>query len=153
MIRALLCLSLVVASGPAWALSCLRPSVASSTAQAMSAEDTFRIVVGRFDFDPVEPPTDGPPEETLRRAEFDGRALTGDGFTAATTGEVMLRFGCAGPWCGSLEPGVETLAYLVQEEGAWVLDVEACPRWAFTDPTEAQLETVRACVSGDCPEE
>lgn len=146
-------MALGLASGPASALSCLRPTVAASTAQAVASDDTFRIVLGRFDFAPLEPPVAGPPEETERRADFEGSGLTADGFTAETTGEVMLRFGCTGAWCGSLEPGALTLAYLVQEDGGWALDIGACPMWAFADPTDAQLETVRTCVAGDCPAE
>jgi len=55
-------LSLAIAwSGRAWALSCLRPTVADTTARAVASDDTFRIVLGRFDFAPVPPPAGGAP--------------------------------------------------------------------------------------------
>ncbi|WP_375261727.1 hypothetical protein [Palleronia sp.] len=146
----------LVAAQPALALSCLAPSVARSTVEAVSAEETFRIAVGSFFYDEVELPADGTsiePTETSIPAVFDGHALTREGFTTEVSSEVVLQVECIGPSCGSVPADTEALAFFREVGGELVLDVNACPGWVFPEPTEAQLETVRNCVvDQDCPE-
>lgn len=133
-------------AGPAPALSCLAPDLARSTAQAVAAEETFRVVIGRFD-------VDLPPNGTAGRfpARFAGRGVTSDGLGPPVSGEVTIEIGCAGPWCGEKPPETEALAFLRREADAWVLYLGACPQWLFEAPTKAQVETVRSCVAGNCP--
>lgn len=146
----------LVAAQPAFALSCLAPSVARSAAEAVSAEEIFHIAVGTFAYDEVELPAGDAsiePAETSIPAVFEGRALTQAGFTGEISGEVILQVECIGPSCGSVPADTDTLAFFRESAGEMVLDVDACPNWVYPEPTEAQLETVRACVlDGDCAE-
>ena len=146
----------LVAAQPALALSCLAPSVARSAAEAVSADDTFHIAVGIFDYDEVELPIGDASielDETSIPAVFEGRALTQGGFTAEISGEVILHVECIGPSCGSVPVDTETLAFFRESAGEMVLDADACPNWLYPEPTEAQLETVQSCVlDRDCPE-
>ena len=148
-------LSLTVAS-PASALSCLQPDIARSTLDAVRSQDSYRIVLGRMSYRAVTPPAEGTPGEAGRAlsipARFTGRALTAEGFTDDTQDDIILNITCVMQSCGSVEPNTRVLAFLRREGDKAVLDLDPCSQWLFPDPTEEQLETVRACVTGgDCP--
>ena len=85
-------------------------------------------------------------------AQFEGKGLTSTGFDDAIEDDVILNITCMTGSCGSVEPGVETLVFLRQEDEKAVLDLDPCPNWVFPRPTDAQLDTVRECVTGEgCP--
>ncbi|SPJ23091.1 hypothetical protein [Palleronia abyssalis] len=154
MFRTALLLSLVCAQ-PAFALSCLAPSVAQSTREAVQSDERYRIVLGTFTYDEVSLPADGTQgRQTSIPAVFEGDALTLEGFDDPTKDQVVLQVECITNVCGSITPGVPTLAFLRQDGDDVVLDVNACPQWVFTDPSSQQIATVVECITGEgCPVE
>ena len=156
MIRSTLAVLAILAAGQASALSCLRPDVAQSFTDAANADESYIVVLGRFDVPPGALPapdlTDAEPEPVNVQAMFRGRQLQADGtFAGALSVPVTLAQQCAGPWCGQMAQDQRLLAFLVQSDEGLVLEVGPCPKWAFANPTEEMLDTVAACVTGgDC---
>ncbi|QFU10193.1 hypothetical protein PARPLA_00242 [Rhodobacteraceae bacterium THAF1] len=156
MIRSVLAAAAIsLAAQPALALSCIVPDVARSTQAAMDSSETYRIVVGKFEFDTLSPPFDGTTlgdgEAASIPAQFNGYALTSDGFTDPTRDKVILNVTCMMQSCGGIGSGVETLAFLRSDGADPILELGPCPQWAFPTPTDAQKQTVLDCVTGDCP--
>lgn len=147
MIRAVLFAALAaLTAGPALALSCLEPSVARSFEEARAAEEVYAVVLGRFEFDRADLSSKG----ATIPAIFDGRVLGPDGFVAEARRSVLLEVTCAMSWCGQIEPGAETLAFIEQGEDGLKVDVAPCPQWVFQGPSPEQIEVARSCMTGSC---
>lgn len=150
MIRALLlATAATLAAGPALALSCLEPSVTRSFNEARAAAEVYAVVLGRFEFDRADLPAAGGEGATIP-AIFDGRVLGSDGFVTEARRPVRLDVTCVSGWCGQIEPGVETLAFIEQGEDGLRVEVPACPRWVFQEPSAEQLEAAQSCMTGGC---
>lgn len=150
MIRAVLSTAAAaLAAGPALALSCLQPSVARSFEEARAAEEVYAVVLGRFEFGRTDLPAAGA-EGVKIPATFDGRVLGPDGFVTEARRPVLLDVTCAMSWCGQIEPGTETLAFIEIGEDGLKVHVTACPRWVFQNPLPEQLGVARSCMTGGC---
>lgn len=150
MIRAVLfATAATVAAGPALALSCLQPSVARSFEEARAAEEVYAVVLGRFEFERANLPAAGADGVTIP-ATFDGRVLGPDGFVAETRRPVLLDVTCAMSWCGQIEPGAETLAFIEQGEDGLKVEITPCPQWVFQGPSPEQIDVARSCMTGSC---
>lgn len=139
--------------GPAHALSCLAPDPVRSLKEAQAAPERYRVLLGRLDFDEalLPPPVAEAPPPAL--PDVPARLAGGDVWGGASGDargglEVALRPSCAGPWCGWIPSGETWLLFAREEGGALVVDVAPCGGWTFMDPTAAQLDAVRACLSG-----
>lgn len=150
MIRAiLLAAASTLAAGPVLALSCLEPSVARSFNEARAAAEVYAVVLGRFEFDRADLPSADAEGVTIP-ATFAGRVLGSDGFVTEARRPVRLDVTCAMSWCGQIEPGTETLAFVEQGEDGLRVEVSACPRWVFQKPSAEQMEMARSCMAGGC---
>lgn len=146
MIRAvLLATAATLDAGPALALSCLEPSVARSFEEARASAEVYVVVLGRFEFEAPEP---GEPASVT--ATFDGRVLGRDGFVTEVRRPVTMEISCLSVWCGHIEPGVETLAFVEQEEEGLSVAITPCSGWVFVKPTPEQVLIAESCMSGSC---
>lgn len=148
-----LCLTTLVVlfiTGPALALSCLRPSVATTFAGAAASDATYRLVLGKIDLLPGQIPrvfngqTAGEPY-TLK-ARFSGRQGGTDGFRRPVAFPVTLDIGCAGPWCGSVPRG-EVLMFVEARGADHALELGACPHFALPATPET-IAQARQCLAG-----
>ena len=145
----------VVFATQAAALSCLRPDVADTFNRAAAAEESYVVLLGSFDFVmPQQPSTDINAPQTLRaQARFDGQFLSSAAFVPAPPLTVGIEFTCAGPWCGSLPTdGSEVLAFVVQSDDGYALNVGPCGGTAFVAPVAADIARVEACMRGEACE-
>ncbi len=99
----LICLVLL-AAGPASALSCLRPDAVRLLEHAQEAEAAFFIVKGQITLlETPNLPEKGSKIPAKTRARVDGLALTARGFEAPFTRDITIETSCASIWCGTLD--------------------------------------------------
>ncbi|MGR3585542.1 MAG: hypothetical protein ACU0B8_14860, partial [Pseudooceanicola nanhaiensis] len=139
-------------AGQAMALSCLRPDVARTYAEAAEAEAAYVVVHGELDFDAGDMPpaevTEPAPESRELRATLHGKGLTEGGFDTPFTRPITLEAQCLGPWCAQAEPGVEVLAFVETTGDGYRLTITPCGGMAFQEPSEADIDRVVACYQG-----
>ncbi|MEM9348869.1 MAG: hypothetical protein AAGA47_01295 [Pseudomonadota bacterium] len=147
---------LSLAASQAAALSCLPTDVATSYRQADAAEEVFVIALGRFSFDamalePLSPANNNPPTREVT-ARFTGGLFTGRNFSFETEVDVTIEALCYGPWCASMVPDVESLAFIERQGDTYRLAIDPCGGRLFSEPTQAQLDQIAAChKGGSCP--
>ncbi len=141
-------------AGQAQALSCLRPSVQASFAEADSSEAQYVLAVGRVQLLPGETIPDVGDDPNDRegysvRARFDGQLAAADGFTEDASFPLTVEVGCAGPWCGGV-PLERVLVFIERRDDANVLVEGPCPMFVL-DATPEVLEGALSCLRGeDC---
>lgn len=147
-------LALLLFSQPAYALSCARPDVARSFAQADTAKEHYVLALGTF----------GPLAKADKRASmfpdankakpyrvnvpFRGKAGTRAGFTAPLQANVTVNVTCAAHWCGSPPEG-QHFVFLEKRRSGYFLEAGPCPWWVFPADT---ADVAVACLNGLCPE-
>ncbi len=139
--------------GQALALSCVAPDPIQSFARAADASEPHIVVHGDFAFDAAAMPrgdVSDPPASAAVTARFTGMGLTSDGFTTPLSIPVTLDVVCQLTWCGGLARGTAQLAFLERRDDGFHLTLNPCPGNAFADPDAATLETIVACMTGDC---
>lgn len=144
-------LSLSLAS-QAQALSCIRPDIVQSYKDHAEATDSYVVVRGKFRFTPPKSRSDeNNPKEQRIKARFEGVALSQRRFDTSFSRPVDIIFGCAGPWCGSVIPDTEAIAFVQQTDNGLVLDEGPCPWRVFYEPTKEQVDRLLSChTSGIC---
>lgn len=145
--------ALTLTLGQAHGLSCARSDVAAAYKFVETADDSFVILRGRFSFDAaLLPGPTAPPVDMTIAAKFDGKLLTGKGFTDDVTSvptSILLR--CVGPWCARMSPGVDYLVFAKQTPDELVLTADPCYQFVFANPTDEMVSRVESCASGgDC---
>ncbi|MGB0798135.1 MAG: hypothetical protein ACPGRD_02285 [Planktomarina sp.] len=134
-------------TGPANALSCVRPDAAALYIWAQESEDVYQPVLAQIDSPRQKPVETGAPPDY--RATVVGHSLTQDGFTKPISTTITVRSGCAGPWCGAaLDSGKTYLAVLRVAENDLILDIGPCPFTAIAEPATAQIQTFVNCAQG-----
>ena len=147
---------LIAVATQAQALKCPEPSVASSFRQAMSSPENYVILRGKFDFDatllPGGPDARGDPNlpaPAALPARFVGQSLVEDGFTNDLDIPVTLQPSCLGPWCGTMTPGQDVMAFATTDgRGTVTLELNPCGKWTFADPAQPMLDEMLACMTG-----
>lgn len=148
-VAAALVLALVLA-GPAAALSCLRPDIDRMWTRAVSSDDTYTVVMGRFDFDAghLPNPRGAGQNPTYLPARFAGLTLTQQGFVTSRPVPVTVELRCLGPWCGSLKPGETVVAFLRQTPRGRVVEIGPCGGMVWPDPDAKIQRRLIACMNG-----
>ncbi len=153
-LRVLALLVLALAASPAQALSC-RPYFAEQAFRdADASPDRYVVVHGRLDFNPADlPGADVPalsqlPRDNFFTATLTGFSLTGSGFDARFVRPIRVNAQCFGPWCATLEPGSDYLAFLKQEPQGYLLELSPCGGMAFANPSERVLQSMHECLLG-----
>lgn len=129
------------------ALSCLRPDVAQAFLDASSADQTYVVLKGAFDFAPL-PKKEKPTAETVA-ATFSGRLLTGTGFTQKVSAPVQIELTCSGMWCAEMEPQQEMIAFVQNlNDEKLVFEVGPCYELAFVEPSQEDVKRLENCAQG-----
>lgn len=152
--RGLAC-ALMLLAQPAAALSCLRPTVERSYAEAVARGVEVVALYGVLEFDPAALPQSyeaSEPAPAPVPARFTGRQVLADGLAPEISVAVTVQPVCFGPWCGGLTPGERHLFFADDVAGGVIFPANPCGTTAFASPTQGQLATVQACMarSGSC---
>ena len=145
----------LTAAGQAAALSCLRPDPETTFDQIAALPEPWFVLRGVLTFDPALLPENdlSNSEQSYAPvpAQFRGKGLTRQGFTADYISPVTLQVECAGPWCGSAESGLDALYFVrADPEGATVV-ASPCGEFVFPDPSEEVLARMVECLNaGTC---
>ncbi len=151
--RALVLALALLAPLPAFALSCMAPSVERSFARFEAEDDAYIVVHGRLTFNMKALPKRmtqnvQPPQRTDVTARLKGSSLTKSGFTLPFDQTVTLEVTCTGPWCGGARTGEDVLAFLRKGENGYALAVSPCGGAVFGTPKPAMLKQARQCLTG-----
>lgn len=146
--------ALLVLAQPVFALSCVAPNIARDYEKAAQSDDRYIIVKGDLFFDEAELPDRTDHSGSRARDSVDvpgwlaGYSLTRDGFTKRFERDVILRVSCLGPWCGGTAKG-EHMAFLMQEDRNWVVQINPCPGMTYAVPTVEQEQKALDCFRGE----
>ena len=151
----MLAAALVTASTQAHALSCMMPDAMQTYDELSQAPETYFVLYGQLAFDEallppavMDPPVAAPAPILAR---FVGQGLTADGFTVDVAADLDLLVGCAGPWCGSAQSGVQAVIFADATTLPLTVQATPCGGRIFEDPTQAVLDTLTACMQdGAC---
>jgi hypothetical protein len=136
------------------ALSCMRPSVARTFAEADAATEDYFVVSGRLTFDTRAMPRTtatgpNPPKMTRIPGRLAGKTMSSAGFTVPFDQPLILEVACFGPWCGSIDNGLEVLAFVRRDaDGRHALAINPCGGHVFVNPKPAKLKTALRCARG-----
>ncbi len=147
-------LVLALIASNASALSCLPPDPTRAFQSASDAPSAYVVLLGQFDFDasglpPAVSQGDAAQNPAPRVARFVGNGLTLQGFTSPQDRDIILEFSCAGPWCGTLQPGATVMAYARKDGDTYAVEVDPCSGWIFPQPTDETLDRVIDCLRGN----
>lgn len=148
----LLSLLIAVSAQPVLALSCLPPDVAETFRFASESEDTYTVLLGRFEPIGTVPPRESYDEDGVTeelRARFQGQGLFATGFAPVQDRDVTMTLSCAGPWCASAPSDGEVLAFVRRTSTGYVLDVGPCYFNIFSSPSDRDIARVEACMRGE----
>lgn len=150
-------IALTLTASQAAALSCLAPDVARGFNQIAASEKTYVVLHGSFSFAKRPPRSEEQrPQTQSFGSKFTGKLLTGNGFTDEVADVLVnINSNCAASWCGEITPNAEYIAFVEQDGRSLTLQAEACPTFAFFEPTSEMISQVEDCAAGrDCrPEE
>lgn len=151
-----LIVAIVLASiaGQATALSCMQPNPVNTFARISGADETYYLLYGTLDFDSSKQPqgvVNKPRDPAPIAATFDGFALDQSGFNTPYRTAAVLQNTCAGPWCGSQEPGVKSLFFAMVQGSQIVITASPCGGSIFPNPQSSVLNAMTACMNGNCP--
>ena len=150
--RALLALGFCLLAGPVLALSCVRPDVATTYKGAAEADETYVVVLGILEFnETLLPDFDGNNNNRPDRiipARIKGKSLSRAGFETSFDRNVSLVLQCLGPWCGGAETGVEYLAFLERTQPGYIMRMDPCGFWSFSEPSRSQILQAESCMAG-----
>ncbi|WP_438959347.1 hypothetical protein [Nereida sp.] len=140
-------------AGQAQALSCLRADAASTYLKAANSDAQYMVVLGRFLFDERALKTAAEDMQQSRHARqtparFSGHYLTKAGFVFPWSSTIGLQADCAASWCGSLQSGAQTLAFVQTNGVDHTLHLSPCGDTTFVNPNAGDIGTVVACHKG-----
>lgn len=142
-------LAFAIAAGPASALSCQRPHAVAAFNAVSEAKESFVVLHGEFDFSSKKlPDVSGPPVDVEIATIFNGKLLTGGGFTDEIKVPVTVSLSCAGPWCARLSPNTDYLAYVLQTKDELIFSVDPCYAFAFANPEPKTIAQIEQCAAG-----
>ncbi len=138
----------VLAGTQAQALQCLRPDPVRSFQAAMAAAETYVVLRGTVaEAEILIPPAKDETQPYPVPVWFIGHILTVDGFTQALETPMTVQINCTGPWCGSMLPEVEVIAFAKVVAGTYVIDAGPCETWVF-QPTPLVEDVLTSCIRG-----
>ena len=148
MIRLPFMLMAAFAGSQARALSCVQPDPVRAFQYAMAAPETYVVLRGTFaEAEILIPPDVGKAEAHPVPVWFIGAALTRDGFTQALETPMTVQITCAGPWCGSMPPQTEVIAFARLADGAYTIGAGPCG--GFFEPEPAVERLLLSCIRGE----
>ena len=147
MIRSALTALLILACGPALALSCIAPTIEDAFAFARDSEDGYLPVQGHFEGFAIRPQDKSPePDDREFNARFVGHVVTGHGKGRALNLEVHVTERCLASWCGALPPNVDLLTFLRRDDQGYHFEIGPCGGNAFSEPTRVMTNRLSQCL-------
>lgn len=150
--KALAAAALVVISGQAQALSCLRPDPIATFQQLAAAPESYFVLMGELTFDesllPEAVSHNRISDPAPIPAYFAGKGLTQDGFVNDYYGNVTLQITCAGPWCGSASSGMEAVFFVPASDPPVTIEAGPCGGLVFQQITPATVDMLTSCMAG-----
>ena len=145
--------ALAMLASQAHALSCLRPDPIETFQRLAAAEESYFVLHGMLTFDQTALPdgvgdNDRPVPEPIA-GNFAGLGLTKEGFTSPYQSAVNLQIGCAGPWCGSAQSGVDAVYFVPAGDPPVTMLAGPCGGMIFYEPSGAVLDMLESCMKGD----
>ncbi|WP_108815629.1 hypothetical protein [Loktanella sp. Alg231-35] len=151
--KALVAAALVVISGQAQALSCLRPDPITTFQKLAAASESYFVLMGELTFDenllPEAMSNTRTDEPAPIPAYFAGKGLTHDGFANDYYSNVTLQIRCGGPWCGSASSGMEAIFFVPASDPPVLIEAGPCGGMIFENITPATVEMLTSCMAGD----
>lgn len=149
--NALICL-LILAAGPASALSCMRPDAVRLFEAARDAEEGYYIVKGEVAL--LEPANVADPQRktvATTRARVTGYALGRTGFRARFERDIQVEASCLASWCGSAEglDGERLMAIRV-DDGALTLPMGPCASFTVNWDQSGEDRLLACYQNGVC---
>jgi len=132
-------------TGPALALSCVKPDVAEAFARASESEKNYVVLLGQFAFTPPQK-TDG--ESITLDSQFEGKLLTNTGFSEDIVVPSGIALNCSGPWCPEISPATDYIAFVEQSDAKLTFVVGPCYGFAFEEPTDDTIARLEQCAAG-----
>lgn len=152
--RSLLVAAFLLLPNTASALSCMPYNAVAGFQDAAKANADYIAVLGRLSFNKRDlPKVDWSRQQDVKPDNFltgriDGESLTGTGFNAPFKRDIRINVQCAGPWCAGLENGSEFLVFLKRDNGTYLLEVNPCQGFAFSNPTQTTIRKIENCMQG-----
>ena len=147
-----LAMLLVVISGPATALSCMRPDPVATFQRLAAAPESYFVLYGTLVFDETALPQGtndfAPAAPDPIPARFVGKGLSQSGFVTAYVSDVLLQVTCAGPWCGSARSGGEAIYFVPASDPPVTMMAGPCGGMIFDDPKPEVIEMLTSCMQG-----
>lgn len=148
----LLAAALATLGAQAQALSCMRPDPLMTFQQLADAPETYFVLYGQLSFNEADLPP-AVMEKQMHTPEpiparFIGHGLSPDGFTIDYVADLMLQIGCAGPWCGAAQSGVDAVYFVEATDPPLTIHAGPCGGRIFEEPTQAVLDALTICMQG-----
>jgi hypothetical protein len=142
--------ALIATVSQAAALSCLAPDMARDFQRIAASEKSYVVLNGTFSFASRPARGDDPrPEMQSFASKFNGKLLTGNGFTDEIADVLItINSNCTASWCGEITPDATYIAFVEQDGKKLTLQAEACPAYAFHEPTEEMVKQIENCAAG-----
>lgn len=144
--------ALVVISGQAQALSCLRPDPITTFQQLAAAPESYYVLKGTLTFDenllPEGVSNDRVAAPAPIPAFFRGKGLTRQGFVNDYVSNVTLQVTCAGPWCGSAASGMEGVFFVPATDPPVTIEAGPCGGMIYERITQATEDMLTSCMQG-----
>ncbi|MEE3318042.1 MAG: hypothetical protein VX202_09755 [Pseudomonadota bacterium] len=142
-------------TGPAHALSCMRPSPVNSFVEFNTRDDTYVMLYGALSFDGDAVPPHTETADGMSRADvtftarFDGMGAAMDGFTVPVDADITVTETCLGVWCARLPADQLVLIFAAQSpDGTLSVSEGPCAFAVLPHVSEAQLDQAIACMNG-----
>lgn len=146
---------IVALTGPAHALSCMRPSPVNSFVEFNTRDDTYVMLYGALSFDGDAVPPHTETADGMSRADvtftarFDGMGASMDGFTVPVDAEIRVTETCLGIWCARVPEGRPVLIFAARSpDGTLSVSEGPCAFAVLAHVTETQLDQAIACMKG-----
>ena len=149
---AITCL-LALTTGPALALSCMRPTIEGSFLGHAEAKENYILVFGKLSnkrnvvHGPKVLEGDGARSENFT-ATFVGEQATRSGFDRPLKTTVAISTNCLGPWCGAVSIDMPMITFLQITPYGHRLTEGPCGGNIFYDPSKAEEKSVLRCLRG-----
>ena len=148
-----LALALIIVSGPALALSCMRPDVVSMLEFARDSKDVYYVIKGRLT--PTNPYAIPEPKNATDSAADTPVSISGSGlgsysFSVPVEVGATVRLKCLSVWCAGPPPEDELLMIVRKSDEALVLDVGPCGGTAIPWSVAAEKRLLECYRTGKC---
>ena len=151
-------LALMLVTGPALALSCMRPDAVRMFEHARKSDDVYYVIKGRItpdvkydvpdvDFDA---PSSGKDVFADTPVQITGTGLGTSGFSVPVDVGATVRLKCLSVWCAGPPPKDEVLMFVKATDNKLILEVGPCGGTAIEWSQDAEKRLLACHLSDTC---